>query len=136
MSSEIVASCSCGKVEFKSTENPVIQICCHCEDCREVTNTDYTTIVLFNSSAVTVSGKLSEYKFTAESGNQTVRESCSKCKTIMFDRSQGFPTLIGVISHQILEPFEAKPTHHIWVKSKLQHVSIPQGVKSFEKGIV
>ncbi len=135
MNNEIVAGCSCGEIEFKSTENPVIQICCHCSDCREVTNSDYTTIAFFNSSTVSVSGNLCVQEFTSDSGNKTVRELCSKCNAVMFDRSEGFSALIGVVTQQISAPFKAQASHHVWVKSKLAHVSIPQEVKQFEKGI-
>jgi len=135
MNNEIVAGCSCGEVEFNSTKNPVIQVCCHCSDCRESTNSDYTTIAFFNSSAVSVSGDLSAEEFTSESGNKTVRELCPKCRTVMFDRSEGFPGLIGVVAQQISAPFKAKVSHHVWVISKLAHVSIPREVKRFEKGI-
>ncbi len=135
MNNVIAAACSCGEVEFKSTKNPVIQLCCHCSDCREVTKNDYTTLAFFNRSSVNVSGKLSVQEFTSESGSLTVRELCSNCNSVMFDSSEGFPTLIGVATQQMSAPFEVKPSHHVWVKSKLPHVSIPQGVKQFEKGI-
>jgi len=135
MNNEIVAGCSCGEVEFKSTENPVIQLCCHCSDCREATISEYTTIAFFNRSTVSVSGILSVQEFTSDSGSKTARELCSKCNTVMFDKSEGFPGLIGVVTQQISAPFKAKISHHVWVKSKLPHVSIPQEVKQFEKGI-
>ena len=135
MNNEITAECSCGEIQFKSTEKPVIQLCCHCTDCREATNIDYATIAFFNSSASSVSGMLSVQNFTSELGNQTVREFCSRCGSVMFDKSEGFPALIGVMTQRISEPFEVKPSHHVWVKSKLPHVSIPLGVKQFEKGI-
>ncbi|MFK7977405.1 MAG: GFA family protein [Halioglobus sp.] len=80
-------------------------------------------------------GGFPQKKFTSELGNTTVREFCSRGGSVMFDRSDGFPTLIGVMTQRISEPFEVKPTHHVWVKSKLPHVSIPVGVTQFKKGI-
>lgn len=135
MNNEIVASCRCGNVKFTSTEKPVIQLCCHCNDCRKITSSDYTTIAFFDSATVFVSGNLSAAKFTAQSGNKTSREVCPECSCVMFDRSEGFPTLIGVVTEQISAPFKANPSHHVWVKSKLSHVSIPPEVKEFDEGI-
>ena len=135
MSEMISASCTCGQVGFKSTEPPVIQLCCHCNDCRDASGNDYSTIAFFKLESVETSGNLAENIYTAESGSQTKRGFCSSCNALMFDTSAGFPTLIGVMTQRIHAPFALAPTRHVWVSSKLNNVSIPEGCVQHEKGI-
>jgi len=134
MEKTLFASCKCGDVKFESEERPVIQLCCHCTDCRSALAADFATISFFNVVATKVSGNVSEYKFMTAEGNTTVREYCSRCEDVMFDKSSGFPTLIGVMSSQIKPPFKSAPVGHIWVDSKLTHVEIPEGAKQYAKG--
>ncbi|PCI85952.1 MAG: hypothetical protein COB24_11445 [Hyphomicrobiales bacterium] len=56
--------------------------------------------------------------------------SC-KCGQAMFDKSAGFPRMLGVVA----APFVAEPQMHGWTKSKLPHIKIPQNIKQYEKGI-
>jgi len=136
----ISASCRCGEVRFESKEDPVIQLCCHCTDCRDVLTIeskalDYATIAFFKKSTVQLRGEAGEKVYTAASGNKTVREYCTRCDAVMFDKSEGFPTLVGVFAQHIDPPFQIKPACHVWVKDKLSHVPIPEGVTQHEKGI-
>ncbi|MFK7729989.1 MAG: GFA family protein [Pseudomonadales bacterium] len=131
----VSARCRCGKVEFSSSEPPLIQLCCHCNDCREATSNDFTTIAFFDRSATSVSGTVSSRNFTTAAGMETCREFCATCNTVMFDKSDGFPTLLGVVAEQIAAPLEANPSHHVWVKSKLPHVSIPSSAQAFEENL-
>lgn len=132
---EIKASCACGKVQFKSNNNPVIQLCCHCTDCQDALKDAYATIAFFEAKSTDTSGPIEERHYEAESGSRTVREFCSECGTAMFDKSGGFPGLIGVITKQIDAPFEENPSCHVWVRSKLPSVSIPDGMRKYDRGI-
>jgi hypothetical protein len=132
---ELEASCSCGKVSFKSTENPVIQLCCHCSDCQDALRSEYATIAFFRMDSTEVFGILEEKEYRADSGSRTVREFCSSCGAVMFDKSEGFPKLIGVMTQQMSAPFEATPKCHVWVKNKSPNVYIPSDMRQYEKAI-
>lgn len=132
---ELEASCSCGEVRFRSTESPVIQLCCHCSDCQDALKSEYATIAFFKVDSTQVLGITAEKVYRSDSGSRTVREFCSSCGTVMFDRSEGFPKLVGVMTQQMKAPFEAAPKCHVWVKSKLPNVFIPSDMRQYEKGI-
>ena len=53
----------------------------------------------------------------------------------MFDRSEGFPNLIGVMVSQLQPPFESHPVCHVHVRDKKAAVKIPEGMKQYEEGI-
>ena len=132
----IGASCKCGFVTFKSTENPVIQLCCHCSDCREATGDPYTEIAFFKEKFVEFNGRLESKGYVSGLGNQTKREFCPTCREIMFDRSSGFPGLVGVLINKIESPFVSSINAHVWVKSKLSDVQVPSGAKEYQEGIL
>ncbi|MBL1421938.1 MAG: GFA family protein [Alphaproteobacteria bacterium] len=135
MNIEILASCECGKAQFKTTDKPILQLCCHCADCRQATGDDASTIVFFKLDKVQIGGDLQPMTYMSDLGNQTQRLTCEHCKQVMFDKSAGFPHMLGVIAQRIAKPFVAAPQMHVWTKSKLPNVEIPKQMKQFEKGI-
>lgn len=135
MAQDILASCNCGALKFKTTSEAVLQLVCHCADCRTATGDDFSTIVFFKNNKVEVVGEVRSLDFTSDNGNKTRRFACKKCDTMMLDKSTGFSSLIGVMAARLETPFIAAPKIHVWVQSKLEHVKIPQGVKSFKKGL-
>lgn len=132
---EISGACTCGQLRFSSKQPPKIQAICHCTDCRKATGSAFTETAFFSSSALTISGKVFVQEFLASSGATTTRESCPECKCVMFDRSEGVPSLIGVITQYISPPFEAKPVCHMWVRSKLPRITINDDLVQYEQRI-
>ena len=124
MSSQIQATCIWGNVPFQAADPPIMQMPCHCTDCRAATGNDYSNIAFFRTKVAGISGETAPHHFVASSGNKTQREACPDCGTVMFDKSDGFPQLIGVFAQQIEPPFEFNPAAHVWVKSKLPHIEI------------
>ncbi len=112
-----------------------MQLCCHCLDCQDALQTDYAAIAFFKIDGTTVSGELAEKSYVAESGSKTCRQHCEQCNTPMFDRSEGFPKLLGVMMGQIDAPFEPLPSCHVFVRDKKAHISIPEGMKQYETGL-
>ncbi|MDA5398303.1 GFA family protein [Hoeflea prorocentri] len=122
-------------MKFRSDAEPVLQAVCHCADCRNATGNDYSETVFFAAKATEVAGELRANRYFAASGAQTVREFCSVCGTPMFDKSDGFPQLIGVFAQTISEPFRFVPDCHMWTKGKLAHVQISDDLRTYEEGI-
>ncbi len=136
MSGTITASCQCGKLTFTASNQPLIQFVCHCKDCQIATGLPFTGLVFFKRKYVEISGELQEQHFVADSGSRTSRAACAHCGTLVFDQSEGFPGIIGVMQERILGDFEFLPHCHVWVKSKLAEILIPDGAKQFQENII
>ena len=132
---EISGNCSCGQLGFKSAKPPVIQAICHCTDCRKATGDPFTVTAFFPSRHIRFSGRIDAMEFVAESGAVTYREFCPKCKSVMVDRSEGVPGLIGVVTRFIAPPFEPRPVCHMWVRSKLPEVEVDDDLVKYQKRI-
>jgi len=124
----ITARCGCGAVRFTSEAGPVAQVVCHCTDCQEATGAACARIAFFKQKASRVTGDVTVRGFTAGSGKRTARESCTRCGTLMFDRSDGFPALVGVMAERLDAPFRFEPACHVWTRSKRPDVVISDGL--------
>lgn len=135
MTNQILASCKCGHAQLKTQSQPILQLVCHCADCREATGDDFSIIVFFKLNAVQLLGDLMPHGFISDLGNQTERLACGQCQQMMFDKSAGFPRMFGVMAQRIAPPFVAEAKIHVWVQSKLDQVILPEGAKIFEQGM-
>lgn len=132
---KIVASCRCGQLKFEAGTDPVLELVCHCRDCQDALQADFATIAFFKMAETSVEGELAEKIYLAASGNETCRQYCVQCDTVMFDRSEGFSNLLGVMVSQLQPPFVSKPACHVFVCDKKTEVEIPEGMKQYETGI-
>lgn len=129
------ASCDCGQLQFETQVEPVVQLVCHCQDCRQALQADFAEIVFFNLVSSRSTGESEANDFVALSGSTTTREFCHQCKTVMFDKSAGFPQLIGVMAAQMQAPFEFRPRCHVFVESKADHTEIDSAIRQYPQGI-
>jgi len=132
---KVVASCQCGQLKFEAESEPVLELVCHCRDCQDALQSDFAKLAFFKMSETGVEGELAEKVYLAASGNETCRQYCVQCDTVMFDRSEGFPNLLGVMVSQLHSPFVSRPACHVFVCDKKAGVEIPEGMKQYQAGI-
>jgi len=135
MDSTPSARCRCGQVTLKASRDPFLQLTCHCGQCREASGHPFTNLVFFKRSAVEVSGTTVETAFTADSGAHTVRQRCPACGDLMFDLTDGFPALIGVVAERLAPPFAFTPRAHVWLDSAVAVPEVPEGVARHARGL-
>jgi hypothetical protein len=112
-------------VKFRSEKSPLLQLVCHCTDCQTALGEAHANAAFFEATSCEVSGELTKRAFTASSGSATTRESCAACGAVMFDRSEGFPTLLGVMAERIAPPFTFAPACHVWTRSRAADAVLP-----------
>jgi hypothetical protein len=70
--------------------------------------------VCFPSASFTVTGELSDYSCSADSGNLMHRRFCPVCGTPMFSEAEARPHLIFVRAGTLDDPEIARPSATIW----------------------
>ena len=125
------ASCECGELQVTCAEAPVVEMVCHCADCRDATGRDYSVTAFFRSSAVRIEGRTRSSTYVSAAGNSTTREACVKCDAMMLDKSSGFTKLTGVFANRILAPFAPEPSLHMWTRSRVEGVEVWPGLPEF-----
>lgn len=134
MSETWSARCRCGALHARLASPPVLQLVCHCTDCRAVAGTPFSNFVFFRARDAEVTGESVRREFVADSGHATVRECCARCGDMVVDRTAGFPKVIGIVAERIEPPVAFSPHHHVWTDSKLPDVQIPPGVTAYPRG--
>ena len=129
----IIATCRCGATEFISRAAPVLEARCHCSDCRSVSGEASIATAFFRTETAEIRGEVDAVEFVSEAGNRTSRDKCRECGSMMFDRSDGFAGLIGVVADRIAPPFASKTSCHMWYASRIEDA--PDSLPKFDKGI-
>ena len=127
------AVCRCGELRFSSPGKPVLQVRCHCSDCRSITTEPSVDTVFFRLQDAELQGEVETIDFVSATGNRTYRDVCPGCGVMMFDRSEGFPDLLGVNSAWLQLPFKTEISCHMWYASRVQDCD--DNLPKFDAGI-
>jgi hypothetical protein len=126
--------CSCGKVRFKASVEPVTVCYCHCASCRHASGSAYVPWASFPKSQFTFSGE-SPRRFASSPG--VIRTFCRDCGSpLTYEQTNddGIDAALCVFD----DPAQLTPTHHIWVADKLPWIIIgdelPQYVEWKDNG--
>jgi hypothetical protein len=82
--------CSCGAVQIQLTGKPLLQYCCHCDDCQAVHGRAYP-VSLFPAPAISVARGETDV-FTLRTSPRT---KCKSCGTYLFAQVAGFAGVNG-----------------------------------------
>lgn len=129
------ARCACGSVTIRSPRAPLLQLTCHCAQCREASGQPSTNFAFFRAAETEVTGATTVRAFTADSGHATTRESCADCGQMMVDRTAGFPKIVGIVAERIAPPYVFTPGCHVWLANAVARPEIPAGVAAHEQGL-
>ena len=130
--SERSGSCLCGQVSYRLTAEPVIARICWCRDCQHIA-ANGTVNALFPSSAIEITGNLSEYTSTADSGHQVRRRFCPQCGCHLFADSTGRAQLTVVRVGTLHDPSSIKPVANIWSSSAPAWACLDPNLERIEK---
>jgi len=129
---KIKASCRCGSVglSFSLPATKVVQ--CHCESCRKMQGSDYSTWVAINDNQFNIdqgARYISEYKLN----NQSSKSFCTVCGTGVFGVNGKHFKNHKMLPLGIVENYssEIKPQVQVYTESKAQWVKLHNEVPIF-----
>jgi hypothetical protein len=125
--------CSCGAVRYRLAGAPMFVHCCHCRDCQRQTGSAFVINALIETGRVTLlAGDLHPITMPTDSGRPHRIFRCASCQTAMWSEYGGMAALRFVRVGTLDDPAAIPPNVHIYVRSKLPWVTLPEGVPSFE----
>jgi hypothetical protein len=108
----------CRAVRYEiQADTPLGSRYCWCRVCQYLGAGTGAVSALFRTEDVTVSGPLTDYICTADSGATMHRRFCPRCGTDVFSEAEERPHLIFVRAGTLDDPDLAAPTATIWAKS-------------------
>ena len=125
--------CACRAVRYRLTEEPLIVHACHCRDCQRLTGAPFVLNLWIERKFVVPSGAEPQVaKLTAGSGAGHEVAFCGACSTALWSRYHAPPgDTLFVRGTALDDPDTCTPDVHIFTRSKLPWVVLPEGAPSF-----
>ncbi len=125
--------CACEALRYRLASPPMFVHCCHCRDCQRQTGSAFVLNALIEADRVALlSGNPDETILPTDSGRQQKVYRCPACKTAVWSVYGGVDKLRFVRVGTLDDPAALKPDVHIYVRSKLPWITLPEGVPAFE----
>ena len=125
--------CFCGAVRFRLHGAPMFVHCCHCRDCQRQTGSAFAINGLVESDRIElVEGAPRPVRMATESGHPHDIYRCDACQAALWSDYGGRPWLRFLRLATLDEPGAFVPDVHIYTRSKLPWVALPEDAKVFE----
>ena len=135
MTSILEGGCACGACRFELHGEPLIVQACHCTDCQRTTGTPFAVNIWTEAENVVLkSGELRSVLLEGgESGKPCEVWFCEVCGTSLWSRYHVSPgDCRWVRAGTLDDPASIAPDVHIWTRSKMPYVRLPEDVPVFE----
>jgi hypothetical protein len=124
--------CSCGAVRYRLASDPLFVHCCHCLNCQRQTGSAFVINLLIESDRVELLGRAPEPVDVPRDDGSTQRIfRCPTCQVAVYSH-YGHPAVLFVRGGTLDEPSGVTPDVHIFTRSKLSWVELPDSVPAFE----
>lgn len=127
------ANCECGALTLHVDATPIMQLICHCSDCRALTGMPYTEAAFFKPDACSVHGQVNATVIKGGTGFDKTNHSCASCQTPLYVTLAALNGATPVMANR-LSPFQFEPQAHIWTSEKADGVTIPPGITQSPAG--
>jgi hypothetical protein len=123
--------CSCGEVRYRLTSDPLFVHCCHCLNCQRQTGGAFAINVLIEADRVEVlAGEPRPVAVPRSGGKKQRIWRCPTCRVAVFSQYTR-PQIRFVRAGTLDDPASVAPDVHIYTRSKLPWVTLPDGVPAF-----
>ncbi len=133
MTGGLVGGCSCGAVRYRLTTAPMFVHCCHCRDCQRQTGSAFVINALIETDRIErLAGEPDPVLVPTDSGRPHEIHRCPNCRIAVWSDYGRRPALRFVRVATLDDASAIRPDVHIFTRSKLPWVRLPDGVPAFE----
>ena len=124
--------CSCGEVRYRLTSEPLFTNCCHCLNCQRQTGSAFVINLLIEADRVELlAGDPQPVAVPRDDGSSQRIFRCPDCQVAVFSE-YGRPAVRFVRAGTLDEPRSVTPDAHIFTRTKLSWVELPESTPAFE----
>jgi hypothetical protein len=124
--------CACGAVRYRLTSDPLFVHCCHCLNCQRQTGSAFVINLLIEAGRVEVlAGDPQPVDVPRDDGSMQRIYRCPTCQVAVFSEYTR-PQIWFVRGGTLDEPRSIEPDVHIFTKSKVEWVTLPESTPAFE----
>lgn len=124
--------CACGSVRYRLQADPLFIHCCHCLNCQRQTGSAFVINLIIEADRVELLASAPQPVEAPRDDGTTQRIfRCPSCQVAVFSE-YGRPELRFVRAGTLDKPSEVRPDVHIFTRSKVGWVRIPESAPAFE----
>ena len=124
--------CACGAVRYRLNSPPMFVNCCHCRDCQRQTGSAFVINALIETGRIALlAGDPQAVAAPTDSGRPHRIFRCPTCQVAVWSEYGGVAALRFVRVGTLDDPAALTPGAHIYVRSKLPWVTLPENVPAF-----
>lgn len=124
--------CSCGAVRYRLTSDPLFTHCCHCLNCQRQTGSAFVINLLIEDDRVELlAGDPRPVDVPRDDGSKQRIFRCPTCQVAVFSQYTR-PDVRFVRAGTLDDPSVVRPDVHIFTRSKLSWIALPESVPAFE----
>ena len=126
--------CACGEVRYRLLAEPFVVHCCHCRSCQRETGSAFVINAIVETANVEVAhGEPQTIDTPSDSGKGQKIVRCPTCEVALWSHYAGAGDKAAFIRAGTLDdPDACPPDVHIFTRSKLPWVTLPEEVPAFE----
>jgi hypothetical protein len=131
---KLKGGCACRAVRYELTARPLIVHACHCRDCQRITGSAFVTNIWIEKRHVRATGaEPCSYRLAGGSGKHHDVFFCGTCGTYVWSRYHIAPgDCLFVRAGTLDDPTAVRPDVHIFTRTKVPWLTLPEGVRAFE----
>jgi hypothetical protein len=125
--------CACGTIRYKLAASPLIVHACHCRDCQRLTGGPFVINIWIEKKFVEA-GPVAPKSFRLAGGSGKPNDVffCERCGTTLWSRYDIVPSeCLFVRAGTLDNPSAVTPDVHIFTRTKLPWVQLPEGARTF-----
>ena len=123
--------CACGEVRYRLEWPPLFVHCCHCLNCQRQTGSAFVINLLIESERVESLAREPERVPVPRSGGKRQQiYRCPVCETAVWS-TYTRTSILFVRAGTLDDPSAAEPDVHIYTRSKLPWLTLPESAPAF-----
>lgn len=132
MSTQPEGGCACGAVRYRLTSEPLFVHCCHCPNCQRQTGSAFVINLLIEAERVELLAAAPQPVDVARDGDSVQRIfRYPRCQVAVFSE-YGRPEVWFVRGGTLDDPTHITPDVHIYTRSKVDWVILPEETPAFD----
>jgi hypothetical protein len=129
---DLSGGCACGAIRYRLGSPPMFVHCCHCRNCQRQTGSGFVLNALIETDRIALlAGDPVPVAVPTDSGRPHRIFRCPGCGIAVWSEYGGVSALRFVRVGSLDDPAVLVPDVHIYTRSKLPWVRLPDGVPAF-----
>jgi hypothetical protein len=133
MNAPFEGGCLCGAVRYRLTAMPYYVYFCHCRDCQRESGSPFVTDMNLDRAAVRITGPLTRYTRTGDSGKPIHRSFCTICGTTVLTEFDVDPKHVSIKACSLDDPLWLEPDRHLFTSRTQPWLKLNDGLTRYER---